>query len=78
MEQQKRIGIIGGGLAGVFAARQLMTEGYAVEIIEKAKVSGDGWQRDGLTRGQRIMEPSSLRSGRTSWRRKSTSGSSKA
>lgn len=40
MEQQKRIGIIGGGIAGVFAARQLMTEGYAVEIIEKSQSVG--------------------------------------
>jgi len=30
----KRIGIIGGGLAGIFAARQLQAAGHAVEIIE--------------------------------------------
>lgn len=40
MEQQKRIGIIGGGLAGIFAARQLVTEGYAVEVIEKSQSVG--------------------------------------
>ncbi|MCT4780615.1 MULTISPECIES: NAD(P)/FAD-dependent oxidoreductase [Exiguobacterium] len=40
MEQQKRIGIIGGGLAGIFAARQLLAEGYAVEVIEKSQSVG--------------------------------------
>ncbi|WP_214851028.1 FAD-dependent oxidoreductase [Exiguobacterium sp. s193] len=40
MEQPKRIGIIGGGLAGTFAARQLQVEGYEVEIIEKSQSVG--------------------------------------
>lgn len=36
----KRIGIIGGGLAGIFAARQLQAAGHAVEIIEKSQSVG--------------------------------------
>lgn len=43
MEQQKRVIIGGGGLAGLAAAKRLVDAGYAVDLLEKRDILGGKW-----------------------------------
>lgn len=43
MENKKSAIVVGGGLAGLAAARKLAKEGFKVEVIEKREVCGGKW-----------------------------------
>jgi 15-cis-phytoene desaturase len=41
--QKKKVIVVGGGFAGLTAARKLLKEGYQVELIEKRPILGGKW-----------------------------------
>lgn len=43
MSQKKKVIVVGGGFAGLTAARKLLKEGFEVELIEKRDVLGGKW-----------------------------------
>ncbi|MDX1919771.1 MAG: FAD-dependent oxidoreductase [Candidatus Caenarcaniphilales bacterium] len=43
MSQKKKVIVVGGGFAGLTAARKLLKEGFDVELIEKRDVLGGKW-----------------------------------